>query len=101
MACYCAISQLDALFEQLKTRSITVADLQKIVKNMEQMKRLCRSATAQQMKTGTSVDEPTEVTFEAMTETIDLRTEELEYLKSEQGRLLHLCEKIQSNIQGI
>ena len=101
ITCYCAISQFDEVYSKLETRSITVADLQKIKENMEQMERLCRSASTQQMSTGTSVDEPTEVTFEARKAVISLRIKELNIFKNQQHILLELCQKIPDHVKGM
>ena len=44
--CGCAISTLDSVFDNILSGCITVKDLQTIVRNMDQMERLCSAATS-------------------------------------------------------
>ena len=96
MVCACASSKLEDVSRQLQTGEVTILDLQMIKREQQQMKRLCESASAQQKKTSKSM----EMTYEAMIVTVDLRMQEFESFREQQGILLHLCHKIRQDIKG-
>lgn len=90
VVCTFAFTQLEETSHQLKNGSIKISDLKMIDKNLQQMKRLLKSATVQHKDEGSSVDK----------EVLDQRIEELSYFKKQLRSLHHLCKNLSSTIQG-
>ena len=98
VACSLAVSCLDEVYDKLKAGAISIIELQKICGGIKQMDFLCESASA-----GGGQDKPAEerLTCEEIIKTVNQRVEEFEFFESQQGMLLHLCQKIPSEIKGI
>lgn len=84
LACVCANSKLDELFQKLETRKVTILELQKIEKQPTQMKYLCEAASTQQNEVSKSVP----VSYEAI---VKPRIEEFKCFEKQQGVLQRLC----------
>jgi len=79
----------------MQKRSISVAEVQKIKKKQEQMKRLCDAATAHG---GRNEDE--QLSYKAVDSTLSQIMEELDELEEHRSHLSHLCSHIPVTVQG-
>ena len=98
MACSLAASCLDEVYDKLKAGAISIIELQKIHDGIKQMELLCESASAEGGQDKPAVER---LASEEIIKTVSQRIEEFECFESQQGMLLHLCQKIPSEIKGI
>lgn len=91
VACSCAISLLELVSQQLKHGDITVNELEKIEKNIEQMERLCDSV---QTKSRTFVKGRVQ-TF------VKHRLEEFRIFQEQLGHIQHVCLLVTPRVKGI
>ena len=84
LACGLAISQLEAVSEHLREAEITVAELEKINENMEQMERLCEAAHGQAHQLKQSI----------LYTCAQLRLEEFQAFQEQVGHLKNVCQHL-------
>ena len=89
--CECAMNQFEMVCTQLEEKSLIVMDLKKIMKMVQQMEKLCRSANAPKMTTDTPEYNPIEV---PMIRTMRQRIYEFNLFKMQKESLLYLCQMI-------
>ena len=91
LACSCVISQLDMVFQQLRTGDITVEDLEKVDNNLEVMKRyldaICKGAINPQQ-------------FPELGSVVKVQLKELHDFQEELKQLRRLCQMIPHDIVG-
>ena len=89
--CVCAVGKMQQVCDQILRSEITMEELQKITKDLEQMQRLCAAATFQCKR-----KKKEEVKI-----ALHQRLEEFEMFERRREHLHHLCSQLHIGVQGI
>ena len=96
IACICALCKFQDVCDHMQKRNISVAELQKIKDNHEQMKRLCEAANTAH---GDS-KESGQLSYKGVNSALSQIMEEVKVFEECRSQLSHLCLNIPDVVQG-